>query len=727
MPSDRGDWRVNVRTLVVPLAVATLLVMVAIATQTLSQRSFEQQLLQQLSTVLNADVAALEIWISGHKKNVQVAADDPAFRRSVEQLVSLARRPEGTADRLRASRAAAAVRQQLDRVMAGYDYVSYSVIDGSLRLVAADPETSVGRPVNVRALEYLDRMLRGETVLTRPIPPDTLARAAQGRGDTAYVYVGAPIKGSNDSTIAAVALGIDPTTDFTDILKVARFGRSGETYAFDENGLMISESRFLDTLAMIGLIEPGQSAVLAIQIRDPGGNMVEGFRPEAPQRAWPLTKMAASAVSSAATDDTTTKHDIKGYNDYRGVRVIGAWKWLPEYRFGITTEVDVAEAYRVPRFIQKLLWSIFGLLALTAVGAVIVTVLNRKLQSRVLEARQLGQYKLEKKIGEGGMGTVYRARHALLRRPTAIKLLLPEKATKHAIMRFEREVRHTAKLTSPNTVAIFDYGRTPDGIFYYAMEYLPGLTLSELVDREGALPQSRVLHILKQVAASLAEAHAVGLIHRDVKPSNIILCERGGVFDFTKVLDFGLVREMNQSDTLALTAVGSVAGTPLYLSPEAIDQSTTVDGRIDLYALGAVAYFLLVGDHMFTGNSALEICAQHLNTVPIRPSRRTTNPIDPAFEALVLRLLAKNRDERPDDARALVDELRALNGVAPWTPGEAQAWWKANATLRDLDGAWHVDFAASGPTPTGTVPTLAVDLEGRTSRPSSSTEDRREK
>ena len=135
-----------------------------------------------------------------------------------------------------------------------------------------------------------------------------------------------------------------------------------------------------------------------------------------------------------------------------------------------------------------------------------------------------------------------------------------------------------------------------------------------------------------------------------------------------------------------------------------------------------VAYFLLVGDHLFTGNSALEVCVKHLNTVPVPPSRRTTNPIDPAFEALVLRLLAKNRDERPDDARALLDELQTLNGVAPWTPGEAQAWWKANATLRDLDGAWHVDFAASGPTPTGTVPTLAVDFDGRMSPRSSSTE-----
>jgi serine/threonine protein kinase len=342
--------------------------------------------------------------------------------------------------------------------------------------------------------------------------------------------------------------------------------------------------------------------------------MVTGFRPTGPIPSLPFTKMAGSSIAAARTGDTTTGFDIMGYNDYRGVPVIGAWKWLPEYQFGITTEVDVAEAYRSPNLIRRLLWGIFGLLVLTASAGVAIAYRNRRLQLRVLEARQLGQYKLEKKIGEGGMGTVYRAKHALLRRPTAVKLLLPEKATPHAVKRFEREVRHTAKLTNPNTVAIFDYGRTPDGIFYYAMEYLPGVTISQLVEQEGGLPQARVLHILKQICASLAEAHAHGLIHRDIKPSNVILGERGGYFDFVKVLDFGLVREVQQRDTLQLTAVDSLTGTPLYVSPEAIENPTEVDARTDLYALGAVAYYMLVGDHVFTGSTVLEVCGHHLNT-----------------------------------------------------------------------------------------------------------------
>src|SRR6185503_3012449 len=210
----------------------------------------------------------------------------------------------------------------------------------------------------------------------------------------------------------------------------------------------------------------------------------------------------------------------------------------------------------------------------------------------VRDARRLGRYTLLEKIGEGGMGAVYSVRHAMLRRPTAMKLLPPQKFGAQNVARFEREVQLTARLTHPNTIRIFDYGRTPDGIFYYAMEYLDGANLAEVIAEGGPMPAGRVIHILDQVAGALTEAHGIGLIHRDVKPANIILTEQGGVPDVAKILDFGLVKEMGETGADPLTHADTLTGTPMYMSPEAIAAPDQVDARADLYALGAVGYYL---------------------------------------------------------------------------------------------------------------------------------------
>src|SRR4029079_4450667 len=202
-------------------------------------------------------------------------------------------------------------------------------------------------------------------------------------------------------------------------------------------------------------------------------------------------------------------------------------------------------------------------------------------------AKQLGQYALEDKIGAGGMGSVYKARHAMLRRPTAVKLLDADKMTPAAVSRFEREVQLTSALSHPNTVAIYDYGHTPDGIFYYAMEYLDGMNLDELVRCFGPVPEARAVHILRQVCGALAEAHAQNLVHRDIKPANIFLTIRGGLRDFVKVLDFGLVKALEGAESGNVASANVVTGTPLYLSPEAVNEPDKVDARADVYAIGA--------------------------------------------------------------------------------------------------------------------------------------------
>ena len=320
-----------------------------------------------------------------------------------------------------------------------------------------------------------------------------------------------------------------------------------------------------------------------------------------------------------------------------------------------------------------LIGALAWLTASTAVTVVVSHVIYG-LVRQVREAMRLGQYTLGEKIGEGGMGAVYRAQHGLLRRATAVKLLLPERMDPDAVLRFEREVRLTSQLSHPNTVAIYDYGRTPEGTFFYAMEYLEGVSLEQLVEDEGPQPAGRVVHILRQIAGSLREAHEAGLIHRDIKPSNVLLCTRGGISEFVKVIDFGLVKHIESGERLQLTQANAIAGTPLFMAPESITAPDTVGAAIDTYALGAVAFYLLTGTPPFEGRSAVEVCSHHLHTPPVPPSERLGAPVPAQLEALVLACLAKDPAVRPSDAE-LMRALAACQAESIWALNDSS--WQA--------------------------------------------------
>jgi eukaryotic-like serine/threonine-protein kinase len=349
--------------------------------------------------------------------------------------------------------------------------------------------------------------------------------------------------------------------------------------------------------------------------------------------------------------------------------------------------------------------------ALTIAATVVASHVIYGLRRKVEAALKLGQYTLEERIGRGGMGVVYRASHALLRRPTAIKLLDPGLIGTQAVSRFEREVQTTSKLTHPNTVAIYDFGRTPDGSFYYAMELLDGVNLEELVLVDGPQPAGRVVHILRQVCGALAEAHDVGLVHRDIKPANIMLCNRALMPDFAKVLDFGLVKDGGTAMAPAGPALSldtALRGTPLYMAPEAVRTPDEVDGRADVYGLGCVAYFLLVGAPLFSGDNLIEILSSHLHEKPVMPSRRGVE-IPHELEAVVMACLEKERELRPGSALELRDALDGMECLSQWRERDARAWWTNRAdrvrARRPKPGSERPDA------PTGT--TVAVDLGAR--------------
>ena len=301
------------------------------------------------------------------------------------------------------------------------------------------------------------------------------------------------------------------------------------------------------------------------------------------------------------------------------------------------------------------------------------------LRAQVREAAQLGQYTLLEKIGEGGMGAVYRAKHALLRRETAVKLLPPDRASPEDLARFEREVQHTSQLRHPNTIAIYDFGHTVDGVFYYAMEYVGGIDLEQLVEQDGAQPAARVVHVLQQVLGALEEAHGAGLMHRDVKPANVLLCFRAGLGDVAKVVDFGLVKEVGPGAEASATSEHVIAGTPLYLAPESIRDPARVDARADLYALGAVGYYLLTARSVFEASSVIDVLAKHLNEAPAPPSTRIAAEVPDDLESVILRCLEKDPAARPQTAREVKELLGRCRSAGEWTERDAATWWDRRA------------------------------------------------
>ena len=464
---------------------------------------------------------------------------------------------------------------------------------------------------------------------------------------------------------------------------MSRLGKTGESYAFDRRAVMLTASRFDPELRKLGLIpsHSNSTSVLNLRLTDPGVDLERGKSSLTTHSEFPLTRMAAEAIKG------WEGVDVHGYRNYRGLKVVGAWSWVPEYGMGVATEEAAEEAFETFYILRRAFVVLFLLLVLSASAILVFTLSVERLQASVrrnaLGARHLGQYVLMQEIGRGANGMVYRARHSLLRRPVAIKLLSPEMTNDGNIARFEHEVQMTSQLTHPNTIAIYDFGRTPEGLFYYAMEYLSGINLDQLVRRFGPQPEGRVIHVLRQVCGSLAEAHQIGLIHRDIKPANIVLTRRGGAYDMVKVLDFGVVRAVH-IDSADKASLNAIVGTPHFMSPEAIERPASVDARSDLYSVGALGYWLLTGKTLFDGEEVQELLKQQVQLVPPRVSERLGTLISADLEAVIASCLSKVTDQRPASADALEAALGACSSAKAWTLDDAGNWWNKNLAGVDV-------------------------------------------
>jgi hypothetical protein len=635
----------------------------------------------QLEAVRNLASKSIEEWLDDERLELSYIASDQGLPGLVAELTS---QVDGLLDEdqrverltslladLRAGEAGPV--QRLDEEAALRTHYGWAIVarDG-LVLATGGPMTLdqlvdprlPGQYVKPESVPLAARAFLGE----HPFLPPT--RGVDNLDPTAPPFMAMiePVRRPDGAVVAGLAFVIEPAGRFTTTLHQARMGETGETYAFDADGRMLSASRFEQDLWDLGLLGRGLSSALNLRVGDPGGNLLSGF-----ELGDPSSFPATEAVRIATASRKAGMH-FAGYRDYRGVPVVGAWTWLEHYGFGILTEINEAEVRR-PLDLLTVAGLVLASMALLGVIVVLASiVLSLRVKEGLERVIRLGNYTLDEVLGRGGMGIVYLGHHAHMERPVAIKVVRRDRADDRTLKRMERELQACARLTHPNTIEVYDCGFEAGGQLYFVMEYLDGVTWYDLVTGAGPLPAARVVHLMRQVAGSLREAHNKGLVHRDIKPSNLVVCERGEILDVVKVLDFGLVKDIQHTPGPGDLVTERLSGTPLYMAPERL-RNQDVDGRADLFALGATAYVMLTGRQAHSGKTPAEMAAAILKETPSGPARHAPHPVPAELDALVLSLLAPDREDRPADAQAVLDALDAVP-VEPWTQADAAAFWE---------------------------------------------------
>ena len=615
-----------------PLLAAVILLALSLLTL-LAKSRIEQTVRVQAGTVLlatlRASVADVQVWADASRTAVEAAVRDERVRSALEAC-----RSARSCEELGAALEPFARATGLSHVLV-LDMNGEPLAHAPRR--AARDQGKLGRALLHELEQLAARKAPAREVAFRPHGATLLLVAALQR---------------DDGERAATLIAQRPFAALSAKMEEMRLGNTGETYVFDTRGTMLTASRFL---------REGRHG-RTVELRVPGSGE--------------LTRAVSATLAGEAGID------VLGYLDYRGVPVIGAWRLLPQLQLGIVTEIDTADAYRTLQTLSSLtIVFALGLVAMLFVSLALLHSARRLRQQALQRAERFGQYHVERKLGEGGMGAVYLASHALLKRKAAIKLLREGRGSPEGLAAFEREVQITSTLTHPNTVSVYDYGRTDDGRFYYVMEYLDGLDLQHLVELFGPLPQARVLHFMRQLCGSLAEAHAAGIVHRDIKPANLIACTRGGVADALKVLDFGIARVAQQGDD------GVARGTPEYMAPELFESNANSSPQSDLYSVGLVAYFLLTGAPPFSGGTTTEICHAHLTRAPEALATVLGQPCDAVLDAVIAACLKKHPIARPSSAAGLAAMLERSALARAWSTTDAEAWWRTHRDALDAHRA----------------------------------------
>lgn len=617
-------------------ALVAILLMLTMSAWTVyrSEKALNANVASKLETILQIESEAVRQWLQSERQLVVDLADDT-------QLADYLAAKTGATDPMTTDQGLVESRlTELSRRLNDKSFLLMS-IDG--QVVAGSEDRWLESSIESLEVQFCESLVAATNSVSSIVRPSSIAETEAEFG----FVVAAPIRHDDSGVVGFLGVGIEAADHLTQVLKSSRSGKSGEVLAVASNGDLISQSRFKD------------------------GSSRLDFFPEIHR-------------DSILNGRSAKRLGLHGEPDQRGVSTVFAARWMPQLKIGLVAKMDRKEANAPVALVRSFVWTLFSLLVLTTVSTVFYRWYIYRLRMRArqadLDRKILGAYELDGKLGEGGMGVVYRAKHALMRRPTAIKILPPEKSSQASIEGFEREVQYTSQLKHPNTIAIYDYGRSDNGLFYYAMELLDGVNLEQLVKRQGRLDDGRVIKILKQVSESLREAHSLGLIHRDIKPANIMLCNQGGAVDTVKVLDFGMVRD--RAADLAQRK-DALSGSPSYMAPECFTNPFEIDSRVDIFAVGAVGFFLLTGRQLLDAKALHELLQLHKTDIAANARQRmqfTASGDGGSISRRLIELIAdcveSNRLSRPETIEDFLLRLSSIHPKSEWDPDQASRWWK---------------------------------------------------
>ncbi|MBB3697270.1 protein kinase [Flammeovirga yaeyamensis] len=522
--------------------------------------------------------------------------------------------------------------------------------------------------------DYYLRLTDGETIFFPPMHHNNLIYDGIVFYEESDCGFMTPIYDEEGKISAFLFFALVAQEGFTDIFKYSHYGKSSKTYAIDGEGRMASESRFLDDIKgpyqLDTLDRP--TAIYYLFVEDPGANLMDGGIPDQNKMEREPTKIAKALGNHVFEGGPISGKIPEAYNDYRGVKVIGAYEYLPLLNIGIISEVDEEEAMSILPKIDFLLGILYVIICVSLFLLYHSNITLLQYNKRIKKLGEMGQYHLIDKIGEGGFGEVYKAEHSLLKMPVAIKLL-KQGSTEDSIQRFEKEVKITSSLKHPNTIKVYDFGRSPQGQFYYVMEYINGITLSKILEIEKKLPIERIVYVLRMVCYSLREAHQNHLVHRDIKPLNIMLSQQGGAFDQVKLLDFGLVKDLESQENTQLHKIG---GTPMFMAPERMRDPYNNDHRVDIYSIGALGLYLLSGRFLVELVSQKVMSGEETIQGNFRDKLIDREDVPQELKDMLLECIRFDPEKRVQHIDDFIDLLEQLQHQYPWTQKMAKDWWK---------------------------------------------------
>ncbi len=631
--------------------------------------TMNQTVQNELVGIADSVTLASNRYLADKAQLVESWSRQPSIQSAIIDLVELAdqRIPN---DDLRAAEDSDQIRSEL-QTLSGFEDVKFIVWSDSYRTLASSlPDRSdVGTPVPPSGAENLARVMAGETVLFGPSRLETREGETSSEPHPVMAII-VPVQNGEGQTVASLLVrGIGMFEEFRRMFVDVAMAGNLDAYAVDRDGVMLIDSPNAAALATQNRLDLAPDRIAAtLRVADPGMVVSPENRSSVFRAICPLT----IAVAGATSGNSDVR--IRPYKNYAGQDVVGAWRWNDDWNLGIIVEREADRAFAPVRIVRFGFLSLGSLLFITAFVA--AAKIARTSTAEQAAVHPLSRYDVIGELGSGGMGVVYRARHRQLGRDTALKVLIGDRHNKDDQLRFDREAKLAATLSNPHSVMIYDYGHSEEGEAFCVMEFLRGLTLQEVVARSGHQPIGRVLFILSQICDALSEAHSLNLLHRDIKPQNIMLSLDASVGDWAVVFDYGLAKPLSPVSGVYQTSETIWSGTPMYMAPERFREPSAMDPRSDIYSVGCVAYYLLSGRAPFIECDPESLFALIISEQPLSIAIHRNEDVPSEISDLVLKCMAKNADDRYSTIQELSRVIDYLRSRFPWSVDEARVWWK---------------------------------------------------